>query len=187
MSENIGLKIKKIRKEKNLTQSQLAKLIDKSVITIRKWESGERTPNIETIKEIAKALEVPTFMLTDESEVINLFSGTEGLGDNSKIENLLKTLNIIKVTSDNVKHVSFYIAKDKIDLAIKLLDSHGYKATITENELVTIIDHTQIMRPFSVDIETFLNFSKNLHWAIDSFINKFIDENSNGFINEDGE
>ena len=58
MSNNIGLNIKKHRKEKGLTQEELASKIGKSTITIRKYESGDILPSINNIYEIAKALEV---------------------------------------------------------------------------------------------------------------------------------
>lgn len=102
MNKNIGLKIKELRKEKKLTQSQLAKLLNKSDITIRKWESGERTPNIETLKEISNILEAPLSILTGERDVSSLFASAGGLNDKSKVENLRKKLNINKIESDNI-------------------------------------------------------------------------------------
>lgn len=69
----LGQNIKKYRKQKGLTQSELAEMIDLKNITIRKYESDDREPSIETITKIAAALEVPvgkliednTFNLTD--------------------------------------------------------------------------------------------------------------------------
>lgn len=50
--------IKKYRKDKNLTQNQLAKLINKKEITIRRYEKGDITPPIPVILDIAIALDV---------------------------------------------------------------------------------------------------------------------------------
>lgn len=71
---NIGANIKKYRKEKGLTQQQLADLIGKSTIGVRKYEAndikislgsslaryenGTREPKIGTLNEIAKVLDV---------------------------------------------------------------------------------------------------------------------------------
>lgn len=55
---NIGYKIKNLRLEKGFTQKELAKLSSVAEITIRKYESGQSNPKIETIKKIAKALNV---------------------------------------------------------------------------------------------------------------------------------
>lgn len=56
MSE--GNNIQRIRKEKGLTQSQLAKKAGISEISVRKYESGERKPKLETARKIACALNV---------------------------------------------------------------------------------------------------------------------------------
>ena len=58
MSNNIGLNIKKYRKEKGLTQTELADKLGKTLRTVQKYESGEILPSINNVYEIAKALEV---------------------------------------------------------------------------------------------------------------------------------
>ena len=46
-----GEKIKKLRKENNLTQEKLAELVDVSLTSIRRWEWGENPPNSKFILE----------------------------------------------------------------------------------------------------------------------------------------
>ena len=61
--KSLGDKIRKLRKQKDLTQEELAELasIDpKSVIQI---ENGKRNPTLNTIDKIAKALKVPASQL----------------------------------------------------------------------------------------------------------------------------
>ena len=58
MSNNIGLNIKKYRKEKGLTQTELADKLGKALRTVQKYESGEILPSINNVYEIAEALEV---------------------------------------------------------------------------------------------------------------------------------
>jgi transcriptional regulator with XRE-family HTH domain len=58
-------KIQKLRKEKGLTQAELAKKANLSEISIRKYENGSRKPKIETLRSIANALDVPLYELTD--------------------------------------------------------------------------------------------------------------------------
>lgn len=50
--------IKKYRKEKGLTQEQLAKQVDVSIMTIRRFEAGTREPKIYMLEKIAAALGV---------------------------------------------------------------------------------------------------------------------------------
>lgn len=49
----IGKIIKKIRKEKGLTQNELAKIIGISQTTLSGYETGYSNPIYETIKDIA--------------------------------------------------------------------------------------------------------------------------------------
>ena len=50
--------LKKYRKEKGLTQTELADKLGKTLRTVQKYESGEILPSINNVYEIAKALEV---------------------------------------------------------------------------------------------------------------------------------
>lgn len=67
----IGQNIKKYRKQKGLTQLELAEMIDLKSITIRKYESDDREPSIETLTKLADALEVPVSKLL-EDDTFNL-------------------------------------------------------------------------------------------------------------------
>ena len=43
-----------LRKQKNLTQLDLAKKLNKDYTTIGKWEKGERTPKLNDVIKIAE-------------------------------------------------------------------------------------------------------------------------------------
>lgn len=61
-------KILRLMKEQNLNQKQLA---SKALITeasMSKYLSGERTPRIDVIVKLAKALETPVNVLLDEED-----------------------------------------------------------------------------------------------------------------------
>jgi transcriptional regulator with XRE-family HTH domain len=58
-ASNIAKNIKKLRKEKGISQDRLSKLADLSLNTIVNIESGNNpNPTIETLQKIAKALGV---------------------------------------------------------------------------------------------------------------------------------
>lgn len=59
MSTYTGDMIKKYRTEKGLTQKKLGELCGIADSNIRKYESGNQNPKIETLQKIADALEVP--------------------------------------------------------------------------------------------------------------------------------
>ncbi len=100
---SLGENIKKIRKQKSLTQKKLAEKIGKKEITIRKYENGDISPSVEIINEIAKALGVPnSYLIRDNSSesgnenIINLIDAllnslidfsTSGAGRNSIVNN----------------------------------------------------------------------------------------------------
>lgn len=58
--ENISLgeNIKKLRKNKGLTQDKLSEITQISIASIQRYESGKRQPNIKTINKFAQALNV---------------------------------------------------------------------------------------------------------------------------------
>ena len=61
----IGEKIRATRKEKGMTQKQLAEMCKMADSAIRKYESGQVKPKTEMIKRIASALDVPATHLMD--------------------------------------------------------------------------------------------------------------------------
>ncbi|MBQ9200640.1 MAG: helix-turn-helix transcriptional regulator [Lachnospiraceae bacterium] len=50
--------LKQARKRKGLSQMELAKLIGLKQVTISQYESGARTPDLNTSKKLADALEM---------------------------------------------------------------------------------------------------------------------------------
>jgi len=70
--EILGEKLKKIRKEKNLTQEQLGKLIGVQKAQISKLESGASSATIATITKVFKALKAKVKLqieIEDDSEL----------------------------------------------------------------------------------------------------------------------
>ena len=63
MQTYTGDKIRKLRKEKGLTQKQLGELCGIADSNIRKYESGKQNPKLETLQKIARALDVPILSL----------------------------------------------------------------------------------------------------------------------------
>ena len=53
---NVGNIILRLRKEKNITQEQLAKMVGISAGAVSKWETGCSTPDISLLAPIARAL-----------------------------------------------------------------------------------------------------------------------------------
>jgi transcriptional regulator with XRE-family HTH domain len=65
-------KIQELRKQKGLTQEELAEKLYVSRTAISKWESGRGYPNIESLKAIAKFFSVTVDELLSSGEVLTL-------------------------------------------------------------------------------------------------------------------
>lgn len=77
----IGEAIKTARKAVPMTQKELAEKLGVSAVNISQLENGARTPKIETLQNIAKALGVSTL------DLLGPYEGPElpGLGDGDKL------------------------------------------------------------------------------------------------------
>lgn len=70
-NENFSENLKKIRKEKGLSQKEVARRLGVSQPSYAQYERGVRSPKVETIERIADALEVPlTELLGDKNNRI---------------------------------------------------------------------------------------------------------------------
>lgn len=67
----IGKNIKRIRKEKGLTQKALGELCGINEANIRKYENDKQNPKLETALKIAKALNVSVWDLLGANDEIN--------------------------------------------------------------------------------------------------------------------
>lgn len=60
----IGQRIKLLRKRKRLNQKELASMLDKSLRTVQKYESGEIEVSVAVVNQLAELLEsTPTYIL----------------------------------------------------------------------------------------------------------------------------
>ena len=54
----IGRFIAELRKQRGLTQAQLGEMLGVTNKTVSRWENGDTTPNIETLKQISTIFDV---------------------------------------------------------------------------------------------------------------------------------
>lgn len=65
---NIGERLKRIRKEKGMTQDRVAKCAGVTATSISRWENGERDPAFRDVEKVAAALGVTMEELTREQK-----------------------------------------------------------------------------------------------------------------------
>ena len=92
----IGNFLRELRKEKNLTQEQLADVFNVSARTVSRWETGSNMPDISILVEIADYYDL------DVREILN--------GERS---------NALPSGSSSIKDIAEYADKDKEKLAVK--------------------------------------------------------------------
>ena len=67
----LGTRIKQLRKEKGLTQEQLASLINVTKVSVCCYEKGNRTPNLETFMDLVNVLDTtPNYLLGSDTKVV---------------------------------------------------------------------------------------------------------------------
>ena len=93
--------LKQLRKEKGLTQEQLAERFVVSGRTVSRWETGNNMPDLSILAELADYYDV------DIREVID--------GER-------KSENMNNETKDTLKKVAEYTAEEKINLKNKMAD-----------------------------------------------------------------
>lgn len=77
---SIGSNIKFYRKNQNLTQKELATIVEVTDATINRYEQGQREPNLQMINKIAEALNVCANDLIADENTIDITSiSSEGL------------------------------------------------------------------------------------------------------------
>ena len=146
MYNNIGKNIKKIRKEKGLTQQDLAALCYTSQQVVQRWEAGSRTP--QDIFVVAKALDVSPLEIMASQEL-----NTENYPDDwpytIEIDNTKEEIEYLKCLEENAKN-SF----EKI-FTEWYLSTHGGKSTVrvflTEAEYYIYLSESKYIPEYKIN------------------------------------
>ena len=64
--DTFAQKLRDLRLQRNLNQHEFANLLNRSFTSVCNWEQGNRIPKTETIKEIAKILNVDYTYFKDQ-------------------------------------------------------------------------------------------------------------------------
>ena len=141
---NVGENIRKIRKEKNKSAKYIAEKVGCSTQAILQYERGERTPSINALIDISKALDVT---YTD------LIEGKEHKG--------------LKVT---VKLTETDIVKNIIDIIARVIQDERIDKNIRDEYLADLSEQIGFDIVIN-DKQTDFKLDKNTH---DNMMKKFI-------------
>lgn len=112
---SFGDNLKRIRITKNISQGDLAKMVNMHATHISRYERNVTTPSIEGLKKIANALEISVDELVygdqenklnmiEDNELINLFKKVQTLSSTQKdtVKDLLKAFIFQKETQQRL-------------------------------------------------------------------------------------
>lgn len=93
-TQEFGRMLRTLREQRNLTQEDLAELIDRSVQAVSKMERGLTFPKLETLIRISKKFQIPL------SEIVSVFDPNEK-PDSDRLEIELSIIESAKCMSFN--------------------------------------------------------------------------------------
>ncbi|MDL2214389.1 helix-turn-helix domain-containing protein [Clostridia bacterium OttesenSCG-928-O13] len=120
----VGENIKSNRKDKNLTQGQLADMLGVKQNTVAQWENGRTQPSLEQLKKIAEALNVsPVSFLPDGWDFLQEHSPDDDVALQDALT-VADTENKNRVLLKEALHESKHTLKAKtIDIPVSQLKS----------------------------------------------------------------
>lgn len=134
--KKIGLFIQQKRKEKDLTQKELAKKLFLADKAISKWERGMGCPDVSILEDLSNVLEV---------SILSILNGEE-LEEDDINNAVLKTINYSKETfKDNfIKNISNLILIIVLSIAAFLLHANIGHIIYLKNIKYVAIDYSQV-------------------------------------------
>lgn len=146
MNISIGSKISKLRKQNNLTQEQLAELLNISNAAVSKWESGNTYPDIETLPLIAKIFKISIdslfeFDINNES-LDEFYKQAEMLRLNGNKNDLISLLDDALKVYPNDFNLNLMMAKALLDKSLNInpVDKNLAKKSIKYYDKALILD-----------------------------------------------
>jgi len=88
--DTYGKRMAALRKERKMTQDELAKLLNTSISVIGRYERDEMTPSVEVAKKIAGFLDTTVGYLLGETDKADLFKDPKMLKRLSELDKMEK-------------------------------------------------------------------------------------------------
>ena len=130
-------KLQELRKQKGLTQEELAKELFVSRTAISKWESGRGYPNIESLKLISKLFSVTVDELLSSNEALTLAEESQKETENH-YHNLV--FGLLDFSMILLLFLPFFASRTKETVeGVSLLALEGVQAYLKAMYLVLVI------------------------------------------------
>ena len=154
--------IKTYRKQNKLTQKELGDLINKSTISIRKYEANDITPSISVLNDIASALNITINDLTNQNN-----------------HGLYGTVRSHQLRSATITNNTTAIEKNIKSIVYNLNDNNENNAEKTTNDLT--YDKLVLYKIKIEELEREVKYLKEMNSAKDETIKRLQDINQKAF------
>lgn len=125
MNETIGNRIQKFRKEKGLTQEELAEKLGVSSQAVSKWENDASCPDISLLPQLCRILGITTDeLLSGKTETVTLVPAAQRKG----LEELTMRIRVSSSEGDKVK-VNLPMSLVKLGMEIGVVSIPGNDET----------------------------------------------------------
>lgn len=109
LSLNLAHNLIEIRQRRNLTQNELAKLVDLPRSTIANIESGKGNPSLQNLAKLSSSLHTPIDQLLSPIEAICVLTKAEDTPVQLRVQGQVK---IFKLLQENITHMEI----DRIEI-----------------------------------------------------------------------
>lgn len=132
---SVGENIKALRKNKGLSQKQLADEVELSEITIRRYEKGINDPTTEVVNKIAEALGVPVNMILLGKDVTSIIEEAANKSANHIVDDIYPLVEYVNQNRFDGK----YNVKEVFSSS-ELIDLGGLIDDIVSNRLIHVVN-----------------------------------------------
>lgn len=132
----LSQKLQELRKQKSITQEELARELYVSRTAISKWESGRGVPSIDSLKAIAKFFSVTLDELLSSDELVNIVEKDSEDKKNHFRDLVFGFLDVFVVM---LLFLPFFAVRQSGAIATSLLFSEGVKIYLKLSYFVLVI------------------------------------------------
>lgn len=136
MNESIGDRISKYRKEKGLTQEELANMLGVSSQAVSKWENDASCPDVSLLPQLCKILGISTDeLLTGDNDEVKLVP----VEQRKSLDELTLRIRVNSAAGDKVK-VNLPMSLVKVAMEI------GVEFNVSGSEALKKVDLDKILQ-----------------------------------------
>lgn len=168
--EEMRKKIKERRKYLGMTQEDLASKTNLSVMSIRRYESGDRTPTLDAVERIASALqcELSDLATTAEEGQLTINKVKQLFDDSAKADQKRQKAAEDAVGGDYMVYLANFLIENADVLAV--LQDAGYQVSVTGKASACIQSGPiKYMMTTSDLVERISRFSKAMEGLVSTF------------------